>query len=69
MAALFDGFTARIPNPLTYTTLLLGLAINAGAALLAHYHLHLALTWLAAPGLTQSLLGLGVWWIAHWIGR
>src|SRR5689334_10533292 len=32
LAALFDAWTSRIPNPLTYTAILLGLAASAVGA-------------------------------------
>jgi Flp pilus assembly protein protease CpaA len=60
IAALFDGFTARIPNQLTYTAFVLGLAINLLAAGLAQVPVHSAMLWLAAPGLFQCLLAIGV---------
>jgi prepilin signal peptidase PulO-like enzyme (type II secretory pathway) len=57
LAALFDAWTARIPNPLTYTAILLGLAINAAASLSAHFGATTAVTWLGAPGSQQSAAG------------
>ncbi|MCL2647136.1 MAG: A24 family peptidase [Phycisphaerales bacterium] len=57
LAALFDAWTVRIPNPLTYTAILLGLATSALAVALDHAHLPIALKWLAAPDLTYSLAG------------
>jgi prepilin signal peptidase PulO-like enzyme (type II secretory pathway) len=66
LAALFDGFTTRIPNPLTYTALLLGLALNALASfILAQPHINIpqepvVVTFLAAPGIYQSLIALAV---------
>ena len=63
VAALFDASTRRIPNPLTYTAILLALAINALASIINRgdaAHLSAAAHWLAAPGITQSLLGFSV---------
>lgn len=60
LAALFDAWTTRIPNPLTYTAILLGLALSALAAALAALHQDVALRWLAAPSFQQSLLGFAV---------
>ena len=62
LAALFDAWTTRIPNPLTYTAILLGLAINGAASAMGHAtgtfvtlnHL------LGAAGISQSLLGFGI---------
>jgi prepilin signal peptidase PulO-like enzyme (type II secretory pathway) len=57
LAALFDGWTARIPNHLTYPAILLGLLLNALIPLLDRLHLTSALVWLHAPGLQLSLMG------------
>jgi hypothetical protein len=58
LAALFDAFTLRIPNYLTYTAAMLGLALNGLAAVLALLHADTAVTWLGAAGIKESLLGL-----------
>jgi len=60
LAALFDAWTHRIPNPLTYTAALLGLGLNLMAPLLETVHAHAAVVWLGAVGPGASLLGLGV---------
>jgi prepilin peptidase CpaA len=59
LAALFDACTTRIPNALTYTAILLGVAVNAVGSLLILSHADTATRWLAAPALSQSLLGFG----------
>jgi prepilin signal peptidase PulO-like enzyme (type II secretory pathway) len=59
LAALFDACTTRIPNALTYTAILLGIAVNAAGSLLLLNHADTATRWLAAPTLSQSLLGFG----------
>jgi prepilin peptidase CpaA len=59
LAALFDACTTRIPNPLTYLAVLLGIAVNAVGSLLVAAHGDTATRWLGAPGITQSLLGFG----------
>lgn len=56
-AAWCDAATARVPNPLTYTAILLGLAINTLVPFLAALHLHTAERWLGAPGMADSFLG------------
>ena len=58
LAAFFDAFTLRIPNHITYSAALLGLAVNAAMPLLARFHANAAITWFGAPGATESLLGL-----------
>jgi prepilin signal peptidase PulO-like enzyme (type II secretory pathway) len=58
LAALFDAFTLRIPNNLTYTAALLGLALNGLSAVLGLLHADTAVTWLGAAGIKESLLGL-----------
>ncbi|MGN6367686.1 MAG: prepilin peptidase [Phycisphaerae bacterium] len=63
LAALFDAWTMRIPNPLTYTAILLGISLNLLSSTLAHLdsrYADTAVRWLAAPGISQSLLGFGV---------
>lgn len=57
VAAIFDGSTGRIPNPLTYPAVLAGLLLNAAMPLLVTLNLPTAATWLGGPGLEQSLLG------------
>ena len=63
LAALFDAWTTRIPNPLTYTAILVGIAINLLSSSLLRFgaeHGDTAVRWLGAPGISQSLLGFGV---------
>jgi len=60
LAALFDAWTTRIPNPLTYTAALLGLALSSIAWLCAAHHFSTAVIWLGAPSLNQSLAGFAV---------
>jgi prepilin peptidase CpaA len=60
LAALFDGFTGRIPNPLTYTAALVGLGLNGITPLLLRLHAQSASTWLGAPGVKESLLGFAI---------
>ena len=57
LAALFDAFTLRIPNNLTYTAALAGLALNGLSSALG-LHATTAVTWLGAAGIKESLLGL-----------
>ena len=58
LAAGFDAATGRIPNPLTYTGILLGFGLNALGVVLAALAPRLAAHWLGAAGPTQSALGL-----------
>lgn len=58
LAAGFDAATGRIPNPLTYTAVLLGLSINSLAMLLKAIAPRLADHWLGSAGPTQALVGL-----------
>jgi prepilin peptidase CpaA len=63
LAALFDAWTARIPNRLTYTAILAGLALNALAGASAHFGNHTAdllQRWLSAAGPAESLLGFAL---------
>ena len=60
LAGLFDGTTGRIPNPLTYTAILLGLLLNGVTPLLEWAHAHAGVVWLGATGPESSLLGFGV---------
>jgi prepilin peptidase CpaA len=57
LAALFDAFTLRIPNNLTYTAALLGVALNGLSPVLGLLHADTAVTWLGAAGIRESLLG------------
>lgn len=58
LAAAFDAATGRIPNPLTYTAILAGLAINALGLLATALAPRVAGNWLGAVGPTQAALGL-----------
>jgi prepilin peptidase CpaA len=57
LAAWYDSATERIPNPLTYTAILLGVGINCVATIPA-----LAGTghWLGTAGTVESLMGFGL---------
>jgi prepilin peptidase CpaA len=57
LAATFDSATGRIPNPITYTAILLGLFVNGLSLLLSRAAPGLADRWLGAPGPVQSLMG------------
>ena len=57
LAALFDGWTQRIPNPLTYTAILLGLALNACAWGADSFHVSSVTIWLGSAGFLSSLGG------------
>jgi hypothetical protein len=59
LAALFDAFTLRIPNYITYTAALVGLGLNALVPVLGALHADMIITWLGAPGWKESLLGFG----------
>ncbi|QOV88398.1 prepilin peptidase [Humisphaera borealis] len=58
IAAGFDAATNRIPNPLTYTAVLVGVLVNCLALLLNQIAPRVASQWLGAAGPTQSALGL-----------
>jgi len=60
LAALFDGYTARIPNPLTYPAILLGLFLNGITPGLEFLHAHPAVVWLGAVTPSASLAGFAV---------
>ncbi len=60
LAALFDARTGRIPNPLTYTAILLGLGLNALSPLLHALPAQSAAIWLAGVGPQASLMGFAV---------
>lgn len=60
LAAWFDAATTRIPNPLTYTAVVLGLVLSLLAAGLKVAHLVAPVTWLGAPGPMDALLGFGM---------
>jgi prepilin peptidase CpaA len=57
LAALFDAFTARIPNTLTYPAVLAGLLLNGLAPLLELLHAHSAVVFLGAVGPASSFAG------------
>lgn len=58
VAAGYDAATGRIPNPITYTAVLLGLSMNSLGLLLKLSAPRIADHWLGAVGPTQSLAGL-----------
>ena len=58
VAAGFDAATGRIPNPITYTAILLGLSVNSLGMVLRRVAPGVAAHWLGAAGPTQALLGL-----------
>ena len=59
LAAGFDAATSRIPNPITYPAILIGLAANILGFVLHHAAPHLAARWFGAwPGQRSRLLGL-----------
>jgi prepilin signal peptidase PulO-like enzyme (type II secretory pathway) len=60
LAALFDAFTARIPNQVTYPAAAAGVIINLAATIYTWLHFEKTVTWLAAPGIEQSLWALAV---------
>lgn len=60
LAALFDAFTARIPNTITYVATMIGVAVNAAATIMGLLHAERAATWLGAAGIEQSLWALAV---------
>lgn len=60
LAALFDAWTTRIPNWLTYTAIVVGLVTNVVASICTLQHFDVAQRWLAAPGINESLLGFAV---------
>ena len=59
LAAFFDAWTGRIPNPLTYTAIALGLALNAIAPVMHRLGLDMVVTWLGGPGAMASVMGFG----------
>ncbi|HVX84531.1 MAG TPA: A24 family peptidase [Phycisphaerae bacterium] len=63
LAALFDAWTARIPNRLTYIAILAGLALNALAGASTHFPAptgDILQRWLSAAGPAESLLGFAL---------
>lgn len=68
VAAFWDVLTGRIPNALTYTAMLAGLALNGAAPVLIWLGQGTAVTWLGGPGMRESLLGFGacagMWMVA-----
>jgi prepilin signal peptidase PulO-like enzyme (type II secretory pathway) len=55
LAGVFDAWTGRIPNPLTYISFLLGLGLNLAVPALERLHATAAITWLDAAGWEASL--------------
>ncbi len=60
LAAAFDTAIARIPNPLTYSAVVMGLALNAIAAATARGDSLNVSRWLGAAGPTEALAGFSV---------
>lgn len=60
LAASFDAATSRIPNPITYTAILIGLALNTLPTLLTRVGGPDLTTWLGDVGIGQAFLGFGV---------
>lgn len=60
LAASFDAATSRIPNPITYTATLAGLALNSIPALITAARGPDIGPWLGAAGIGQAFLGFGV---------
>lgn len=59
LAAGFDAATGRVPNPITYTAVLIGLLGNGLAMILPAFGgARVAEHWLGAAGLAQSVYGL-----------
>jgi Flp pilus assembly protein protease CpaA len=57
VASVFDAATSRIPNPLTYPAILVGLALGALPPVIARAGGPDLSHWLGSPGPSQSLLG------------
>ena len=64
LAAWFDAGTGRIPNPLTYVALALGLGLNLIAALAAMQSNSPTLGWLGATTVSDCLMGFGIYAVA-----
>jgi Flp pilus assembly protein protease CpaA len=64
LAAWFDAATTRIPNPLTYTALALGLILNLVQSIATSGHQSKLTAWLSAwlgaPGVADGLFGLAL---------
>ncbi len=60
LAALFDGWTRRIPNALAYPAILLGLALNFLSLALDHLGLHTVALWIGAAGWQDALAGFSI---------
>jgi prepilin peptidase CpaA len=69
LAAGFDSATGRIPNPITYTAILLGLALNSLSFLLSRAAPGLADHWLGAAGPTHSLYGFLIFGLLGVVSR
>ncbi len=59
-AAWWDAGTARIPNALTYTAILLGLGLNLGTQAITAMGPDLLLRWTGSAGVADVLAGFGV---------
>lgn len=60
LAAWYDAATQHIPNPITYTAILLGLGLNMLKPVLVLAHADLVVQWLGAVGPLDSLAGFAV---------
>ncbi|MEI8197496.1 MAG: prepilin peptidase [Phycisphaerae bacterium] len=60
LAAWFDAATTRIPNPLTYTAVVVGLCLSLLAAALTQAKLPAPALWLGAPTPLDALYGFGL---------
>jgi prepilin signal peptidase PulO-like enzyme (type II secretory pathway) len=69
LAGLFDAWTTRIPNRLTYVAILMGLGLNEAAGVAERVHWEAAVRWLGAAGPAQSVLGFGVCAAVGIVGR
>lgn len=57
LAAVFDAATGHIPNPVTYTAILLGLGLNLAASLIVRLGGADLSHWMGSVGAEQALLG------------
>ena len=57
LTAGFDAATSRIPNPITYTAMILGLLLNGIPSLATLFHGPDLWRWFGAAGIAQSFYG------------
>lgn len=60
VAAWFDAGTMRVPNPLTYTAILIGLGLSAVVQSCDAAGWTIVNRWIGAPGAVESLQGFGL---------